>query len=527
METFTEATFNYEWNAAANPADTLPKAVNYLSSNVAGDTEKLFTDSVALKALFFVGKMTAYENSRIDFAVFESDEFLTFLGALMSYSYENHSEFDFEFQTINIFFPEQATTLPSKRFFAFKYCMHISNQIISQSVFVGTHYPLLKGLKGHIDFLNDLNFVKTHLDSDLVMWDNVPYNVLEYLVLNISSLSRHCEDIKQKWIELDVVNVLLKLAEIKTSTAFKFDCYTTCVNIADDKQIESLSQINDSFSHLLGERLKLLSEAFVSGEFERQTRQVFENNTKINYEIISLKEVNKTSYTYLLVANSLYKLAVNNKMKETIYFNLNAKEYFKIIMTKGNVYEIKLSLKVLAQLSFNAEVLKDIAKDADYVKIIEENKTRAELDINQLCQRIEWNINEYQKKNNDASSSTSSSEEKKHVMISYNTGSRELCLKIKSSLESSGYKVWMDVSDIHGSSLDSMAKAVENSYCVLMCVTEKYRQSINCQSEAQYAYKLGRPIIPCIMQTGYENVTGISKLFDSILEYKHSTWIFN
>jgi hypothetical protein len=87
-------------------------------------------------------------------------------------------------------------------------------------------------------------------------------------------------------------------------------------------------------------------------------------------------------------------------------------------------------------------------------------------------------------------------------------GSRDLCLKIKKALESCGFKVWMDVSDIHGSSLEAMATAVENSCCVLMCVTEKYRQSINCQSEAQYAYKLNKPIIPCIMQKGYQNVTG-------------------
>jgi hypothetical protein len=53
-----------------------------------------------------------------------------------------------------------------------------------------------------------------------------------------------------------------------------------------------------------------------------------------------------------------------------------------------------------------------------------------------------------------------------------------------------------------------MANAVENSCVVLMCVTEKYRQSINNQSEAQYAYKMCRPIIPLIMQKGYENVTG-------------------
>jgi len=30
-------------------------------------------------------------------------------------------------------------------------------------------------------------------------------------------------------------------------------------------------------------------------------------------------------------------------------------------------------------------------------------------------------------------------------MISYNTASRDLCLKIKAGLESIGYKIWIDV----------------------------------------------------------------------------------
>ena len=83
-----------------------------------------------------------------------------------------------------------------------------------------------------------------------------------------------------------------------------------------------------------------------------------------------------------------------------------------------------------------------------------------------------------------------------HVMISYNTASRDLCLKIKADIEAAGHKVWIDVNDIHGSSLNSMAEAVENSYCVLICVTEKYRQSINCQAEAQYAFRINKPIVP-------------------------------
>jgi hypothetical protein len=67
-----------------------------------------------------------------------------------------------------------------------------------------------------------------------------------------------------------------------------------------------------------------------------------------------------------------------------------------------------------------------------------------------------------------------------HIMISYNTKTRDLCLKIKKELENSGQEVWMDVDKICGSSYESMAEAVEKSKCILMCFTESYRLSENC-----------------------------------------------
>jgi hypothetical protein len=71
------------------------------------------------------------------------------------------------------------------------------------------------------------------------------------------------------------------------------------------------------------------------------------------------------------------------------------------------------------------------------------------------------------------------SEKKKfgHIMISYNRDNRDLCLKIKNDLISKGYEVWIDVEKISGSSLESMAEAIENSECVLICMTEKYKVS--------------------------------------------------
>lgn len=79
--------------------------------------------------------------------------------------------------------------------------------------------------------------------------------------------------------------------------------------------------------------------------------------------------------------------------------------------------------------------------------------------------------------------------------------------------------------------MDAMAKAVEDSFCVLICITEKYRESLNCQAEALYAFKLRKPMVPLIMQDGYENVRGWlgmvmgDKIFINFTKYKYDECI--
>lgn len=66
----------------------------------------------------------------------------------------------------------------------------------------------------------------------------------------------------------------------------------------------------------------------------------------------------------------------------------------------------------------------------------------------------------------------------------------------------------MNVTDTHGSSIEKMAEVVENSYCVILCATEKYRQSLNCQAEAIYSFKLNKPIIPLLTEPCFNNSHG-------------------
>ena len=73
-----------------------------------------------------------------------------------------------------------------------------------------------------------------------------------------------------------------------------------------------------------------------------------------------------------------------------------------------------------------------------------------------------------------------------HVMISYQWDSQEVLVEVKNRLQASGYRVWMDLEQMGGSTLEAMAKAVENASVVLVCVSRRYKESQNCRSEATY-----------------------------------------
>ncbi|CAF1256528.1 unnamed protein product [Didymodactylos carnosus] len=68
----------------------------------------------------------------------------------------------------------------------------------------------------------------------------------------------------------------------------------------------------------------------------------------------------------------------------------------------------------------------------------------------------------------------------RHIMISYNEMSRSRCIEIRNELKKLKFRVWMDVFDMYGCILKSMAEAVKNSSIVLLCVTQKYYDSYYC-----------------------------------------------
>lgn len=202
----------------------------------------------------------------------------------------------------------------------------------------------------------------------------------------------------------------------------------------------------------------------------------------------------------------IYNLAVNYKMKKEIYFNYNIKELVKPFIFYGNVIETSATLQLIGQLSFNAKIALDLEKDEELMEFL--NQSYEDNIIESLCKKIKWNINMAINKQEDLSKKNIS--KGKHIMISHKQTSKVVCDKVKKDLENLGYKVSIDTNDddISDTRLEDMVKAVEEAFCVLICVTEKYRKSFNRQLEARYASRLNKPIIPLIMQDGYENVSG-------------------
>lgn len=54
-----------------------------------------------------------------------------------------------------------------------------------------------------------------------------------------------------------------------------------------------------------------------------------------------------------------------------------------------------------------------------------------------------------------------------------------------------------------GSVLDAMARAVERAAVVLVCVSRDYPQSQACRTEAEYAYRLAKDIVPLMFEEAW------------------------
>lgn len=91
-----------------------------------------------------------------------------------------------------------------------------------------------------------------------------------------------------------------------------------------------------------------------------------------------------------------------------------------------------------------------------------------------------------------------------HVMLSYNWEYQSMMREVHSALQAGGWRVWMDVHEVRGSTLEAMASAVENAAVVVIAVSSSYKKSAHCRMEAEFAMMKRKPIVPVVVERGYQ-----------------------
>ena len=361
---------------------------------------------------------------------------------------------------------------------------------------------------------NGLSYLLTIVSNSKFMKTFHAERFVEFITMNINQLSKDSDLYKSQWLKLNAVHILLKISD--EYDKFKIHCYSALSNIATDHQIETIPRIQDIIPVFAKQLNKASTEISLNSEgVEREKIQFYneeDESLSQQYDVYHVTDDFDTNLKRSLtgILNTLYKLAVSTKIKYDLFVKFNVKDSIRSIILNGVEIEKKYALKLLSQLSFDDQVMDILSKDIELLKFIENLSYNSNCTVHSLpkiCKQLLWSLNtskivignqKMKKLNNNNN----------QIMISYNASSRDICMKIKRSLTQVGYNVWMDINEIHGSGFESMARAVETSDIILMCVTEKYRQSLNCQAEAQYAFKLKKTIIPIILQNDYEHIDG-------------------
>lgn len=174
-----------------------------------------------------------------------------------------------------------------------------------------------------------------------------------------------------------------------------------------------------------------------------------------------------------------------------------------------NLLKAKLpSLRILLTLSFNEGFANTLRENQALMKHVEELRSSAAEEIQRIASALLWKLKNKPEKEETVTKTSpqpsTGSKKLYDVMISYSHNDKELCHQISQRLQDEKLRIWVDFQQIHGNMADVIAEAIENSEVVLVCMSDTYKQSSVCKSEATYAAKRGCHIIPLVMTPHYK-----------------------
>ena len=312
--------------------EELRRAIDYL--NALTQPCLIFEDKNGYDALIFIGKsLSSLPVSELDFDLFRQKNFELFIANLLAYLIKISNELTFDVKTDSRQ-AHNATTLNEKRIHALDYLLYLTNSLIDNSKTFSEQFLLNNGVKAHFLLMNDQEFIEKSLNYTLTDLTGADWSLLDKMAMNVTCMStRTCDDHKRLWTDLDSVKILLKIAKLKETTSFY--AYMTISYILDDRQIETLLAIR-SILELITKLLTQCSNDFESDFFDRKKRKVKFKTKSIECEVHRVQDANRVFISITTLLQCLYKLAVNDKIKNFLYFRHDIENCLKAFLSKGN-----------------------------------------------------------------------------------------------------------------------------------------------------------------------------------------------
>ena len=205
-------------------------------------------------------------------------------------------------------------------------------------------------------------------------------------------------------------------------------------------------------------------------------------------------------YSVRELAEGLSHLAINDDNKNILGQNGVIPVLISVIKTSKEDEEKGSATRALWMLAFDNNNKEKVRQEEGAMDILHQLQQSKNSEVQKAAAGALWELEgKTARQSSEKIESTGN-----HVMISYQWDSQEVLVEVKNRLQASGYRVWMDLEQMKGSTLDAMAEAVENASVVLVCVSRRYKESQNCRSEATYAYDLKKDIIPLMMERNYK-----------------------
>jgi len=157
---------------------------------------------------------------------------------------------------------------------------------------------------------------------------------------------------------------------------------------------------------------------------------------------------------------------------------------------------------IIWAFSFNQDIQQQLRSSSAFItKLAHLNKKSDNKQMRKIIHGIIWNLDT----NHQVRRTTEITDGKIFdFMISYSHQEKTLCKQLYQELAKAGYRVCIDLHQIHENVMDAMVQAIDRSHTIIICMSEHYRKSNFCRAEAHYAFQRQRKIVPVLLQQHYK-----------------------